>query len=240
MHRLLQTKRRGFAIALAMLAIVILSAAGLGLLRLGQQSRIRARRNTSDIAAKRAADADLTKALVLMNQALNAKKVQIANLPKTTNEILPNCEAVFSCTVTKDTETETYVIESTGTYGRSSRTINAALRLKSPFESAIPGKNSSTINNKTCGPEKLKIYGLNNCQQMRFKNSSSFYGAIYAPNADITFYNSADAFGSVAAKGFGQKNSAEFHYDASLRDLTLNDNLVRFVIKTLAGVVTCC
>ncbi len=394
MHRRLHTKRRGFAIALAMLAIVILSAAGLGLLSLGQQSRIRARRNTSDIAAKRAADAGLTKALVLMNQALNAKQVEISNLPKTTSETLSNCDAIFSYTVTKDAETDTYVIESTGKYGRNTRTINATLRLKSPFESAIlvqnamvlkqgavidgynfdagdsplaigttstvsgaitlgmdvtingdvavgvgaepasvindqgaeitgrtyalveeqelPAvivpewldsltskgsingaqtindsakydsiyigtgdiitingpislyvsgdiglsnsaqlqianlqnasltlylggnfycKNGGIINNLTQDPKKLKIYGLDGCSNIAFGTAGSFYGAIYAPNAEVNSKASVEMFGSVVANHFNQSSAGNFHYDASLRDLTVNDDLVHFVIK---------
>jgi hypothetical protein len=93
------------------------------------------------------------------------------------------------------------------------------------------GKNLSTFNNMTQDPKKLKIYGLDSCEQMLFKNSSDFYGAVYAPNADVIFDNSANAFGSVAAKSFVQRNSATFDYDASLRDVTVNDDAVRFIIQ---------
>ncbi len=92
------------------------------------------------------------------------------------------------------------------------------------------GKNSSDINNKTKIPKNLKIYGLDGCESMIFKNSSDFYGTIYAPNADIEMKNSADVYGSVIAKNFEQKNSADFFYDASLRDVSVNDEAVRFVV----------
>jgi hypothetical protein len=93
------------------------------------------------------------------------------------------------------------------------------------------GKNESSINNMTEDATKVKIYGLDSCESMLFRNSCDLYGAIYAPNADVIFYNSADAFGSVVAESFEQKNSATFTYDALLRNVSVNDEAVRFVIK---------
>lgn len=92
-------------------------------------------------------------------------------------------------------------------------------------------KNSGAINNLTEDPKKLKMFGLDACQTMTLKNSTDFYGTIYAPKADVVMMNSADAFGSVIAKTFEQKNSATFNYDASLRDVSANDEGVRFVVK---------
>ena len=92
-------------------------------------------------------------------------------------------------------------------------------------------KNSGAINNKARDAQKVKIYGLDGCQSIILKNGSDFYGAIYAPNADVEMMNSADVFGAVVAKSFEQKNSATFNYDASLRDVSINDEAVRFVVK---------
>lgn len=396
MTRMIKAKKDGFVIAFATMSLVILLAAGLGLLSLGHQSRIASAKTFSQIGAMHAADAGLTKALVELNNALKAKTIQADELPAATGETLPNCPATFSYTIEKDRRLDTYIINSSGTYGRSTRTVNATLRLKSPFEYAIfseqgislknsafidwynndpedvlltvgtnstsagaitlknsaringnvavgpgaepdtvidqqnsavitgstyslpvslqieqpavpdylqmlpcqenikndttisssakysgidlknsktitingdvelyivggitlgnsakieidntnpdssltlylgenfEGKNSSAINNKTADAKKLRIYGLDDCTEMIFKNGTEFYGTIYAPNADVTFDNSADAFGSVVAKSFEQKNSAGFYYDASLRNATINDELVRFVVK---------
>jgi len=93
------------------------------------------------------------------------------------------------------------------------------------------GKNGSALNNKSQDPTKLKILALDTCTNMVFKNSSELYGAIYAPNADITFNNSAAAYGSVVGKTFEQKNSGDFHYDAALRDASIDDEVVRFVVN---------
>lgn len=92
------------------------------------------------------------------------------------------------------------------------------------------GKNSSDINNQSHNTEKLQIYCLDSCESMIFKNSSDFYGAIYAPNADIVMNNSADIYGAVIAKSFEQKNSSKFNYDTLLRDADTNDEAVRFVV----------
>ncbi|UCE98915.1 MAG: hypothetical protein JSV82_06935 [Planctomycetota bacterium] len=89
----------------------------------------------------------------------------------------------------------------------------------------------SALNNLTKDPKKLKVYGLDSCLDMDFKNSTDFYGAIYAPKADVTFYNSSDAYGAVIADSFEQLNTATFHYDASLRDVNIDEEAVRFIIK---------
>ena len=92
------------------------------------------------------------------------------------------------------------------------------------------GKNSSIVNNETQDPQKLKIYGLDSCETIQFKNSADFYGAIYAPNADVIMHNSGNVYGAVISKSFEQKNSATFNYDVLLRDVSTNDEAVYFTI----------
>ena len=65
---------------------------------------------------------------------------------------------------------------------------------------------------------------------MQFKNSSDFYGVIYAPSADVIMNNSANLYGAIVARNFQQMNSGDFNYDASLRDANVNDEAVRFVV----------
>ncbi|MHC4622623.1 MAG: DUF7305 domain-containing protein, partial [Planctomycetota bacterium] len=92
-------------------------------------------------------------------------------------------------------------------------------------------KNSGAINNLSEDAKKFELLGLDGCQTIVLKNSTDFYGTIYAPNADVEMMNSADTFGAVIAKSFDQKNSAAFNYDASLRDAGIDDEGVRFVVK---------
>ena len=393
MNRLLQsTKKRGSAVPLAVVAVLILLAMGTGLLSLGLHSRINSIRTTSDIAARSAADAGLIKALFEMNEKLKVEPWNGSSLPQETNTSLPNCDAVFSYTVTGDLGSG-YTVESTGISGQAQRAVSCTLQLRGPFEAAIftenglelknsavvdwfnyteddkimqigtnntasgsvvlrnsatvygdvvvgmggdpgvvindygatvtgdtralteryvmqpvtvpewleslpssgvipddtddtitasaryssidlgnsetvtisgditlyitgdiilgnsaelgiedgaslilylggdfEGKNSSTVNNETQDAQKLKIYGLDSCQTIQFKNSSDFYGAIYAPNADVIMNNSANIYGSVVSKSFDQRNSGTFNYDVTLRDVSINDEAVYFAI----------
>ena len=397
MNKIRHSKKRGSAIPLAVVAVMILLAMGTGLLSLGLHSRIISIRTASDIAARSAADAGLIKALFEMNEKLKVKPWNDSSLPFGTNISLPNCDAVFSYTVTGDLSSG-YTVESTGIFNQAQRTVSCTLQLQGPFEAAIftengmelnnsavvdwynnteddkimqigtnnttsgsvvlrnsatvygdvvvgmggdpgivindygatvtgdtralteryvmqpvtvpewleslpslgtinenttittsaryssidlgnsegdsesetvtisggkiilyitgditlgnsaelgiennaslilylggdfEGKNSSTVNNETQDPQKLKIYGLDSCENMRFKNSSAFYGAIYAPNADVVMDNSANIYGSVVSKSFDQRNSGTFNYDVTLREVSINDEAVYFTI----------
>jgi hypothetical protein len=91
-------------------------------------------------------------------------------------------------------------------------------------------KNSSTLNNQTADPKKLQIRGLDTCKSMRFKNSSTLYGTVYAPDAEVILDNSADTYGAVVGKRFEQKNSATFYYDASLKDTSQETPGSHFVV----------
>lgn len=92
------------------------------------------------------------------------------------------------------------------------------------------GKNGSVLNNLTMDPKKLKVLGLDSCQKMVFKNDSDLYSTIYAPAAQVTFDNSADAYGAVVAESFEQKNSATFYYDASLREPHIDEDMIHFAV----------
>lgn len=390
MKKLLQSKRRGSAIPLVMVAVMILLAMGVGLLDLGMKGRIYSIRTASDIAARCAADAGLTMALFEMNEKLKVKPWNDGSLPEATNESLPYCDAVFSYTITGNPG-DGYTIESVGASGNAERKVVCLLKPQGPFEFAVfaedgaelknsalvdwfnfdaddeilkfgtnsiasgaftfknsstingdvvvgvggnpdividdfganitgdtramternvlppievpewleslpfsetitddlltvtnsakyssinldnktllidgnvalyvtgeiilgnsaevqidndsslilylggnfEGKNSSTINNLTQEAKKLQIYCLDSCENMQFKNSSDFYGVIYAPNAEVIMNNSANLYGAVVARDFQQMNSSTFNYDASLRDASVNDEAVRFIV----------
>ena len=379
MNKIVLLKNRGTALPLALIATVLLLTIGTSILSLGLNGRIYSIRNASDISARCAADAGLTKALYEMNQKLQSKSLFINyELPTEINTRLSNCDATFDYTVTK--VSDGYVVKATGNAGQAERTVQCLLRQQSPFDAAIftdgsitlhnsgevdwynydsddvnfkvatnstkngsvslknsslingdvavgPGsdpddvisassgakiegetsslpeerdlelptvpfwlqylpsdgkiksdtvlyhsgkyseidlksnnkitvvgdiilyvtgdlilgnsaeleiaedssltlylegdiesKNSSKINNETKIPQNLQIYGLEGCDKMNFKNSSDFYGTIYAPNADIIVHNSVDIYGSIVSNSFDLRSSGKFWYDASLRD----------------------
>jgi len=394
MKKLLQSKKRGSAITLAVVVVLILLAMGAGLLSLGLNSRTVSTRTALDIAARCAADAGLTAALFEMNEKLKVEPWDGSTLPQATDIDLPNCDATYSYTVTGDL-TNGYTIRSVGRAEQATRTVCATLRLQGLFEHAIFVEETITMeqNNQVVGynsdtgetglnvqigtqstapgsitfgsgtitgdvvigvggdpqtvvqsggtitgriyalseeyelptitppalPDKgtidvqsttvlspadsgiyasitslnngglieitggdvvlhitgdirmdnfseiridngssLTLYvdgnmtfvngaGINNpsgkCADMKLyatgtdpqvlelKNNSNVFGVIYAPNADIIIKNNAVLHGSVTAKNFTIKNNGTFYYDEALRDVSVSDEGVSFVVK---------
>jgi len=395
--KLLKSNRKGSIVGLTLIVLMVLLVMGVGMLSLGLRGRILALRSASEIAARCAADAGLTKALFEMNEKLKAKPWSDSSLPQAADEALPNCDAIFSYTTTGDSSNG-FTIESIGSYGWAQKEVNSTLRLKSIFEYAIfaqgaiwlrqgttvsrynfgagdeplvVGTNSTTtgavtmlsgvtvegdvvvgaggnpatvinskkeanitgqtyagaemctlpsitvpaalqalpsggilsgpntltgpakydsinlgagskitingpvslyitgsinigntaqmvivdantnpnasltmyvggnlttqngaaINNLTKKPKKLQMYGLDSCTKINLMNAGVLYGVVYAPNADVHLYNSFEIYGSVVSKSFVQDVSSNFHYDGSLRNASVNDEFVRFVVK---------
>ncbi|MHC4322925.1 MAG: DUF7305 domain-containing protein [Planctomycetota bacterium] len=154
MKKLLQSKRRGSAIPLAVVAIIILLAMGVGLLSLGFNSRIYTIRNTSDIKARCAADAGLTMALFEMNEKLKVKPWNDGTLPSAIDVKLPYYDATCSYRVIGNLAGG-YTLQSLGQSGNASRGISATIRLKSAFDHAILTKQQLTLKSNT------KIDGYN-------------------------------------------------------------------------------
>jgi cytoskeletal protein CcmA (bactofilin family) len=136
-RKMLKSKPKGSAVLLLIAVIlVLLFLTGMGILTLGLRSRIYALRVASEIAARCAADAGLTKAVFEVNEKLKAKPWSDSNLPSATNESLPNCNMFFSYMVTDDGN-DIYTIESIGTYGQAERRTYATLELKGLFENTV-------------------------------------------------------------------------------------------------------
>jgi hypothetical protein len=95
----------------------------------------------------------------------------------------------------------------------------------------IEVKNSGNINNLSADASSFQLYGLDSCQSISLKNASDLYGTIYAPNATVEMDNSANLYGAVVADSFIQHNSAEFNYDASLRDVNTTNWGVYFIVE---------
>lgn len=144
MKKLLQSKRRGSAVALVVIAILILLAVGVGLLGLGFSGRVYSHRTASDIAARCAADAGLAMALFEMNQKLQVKPFSEGTLPLATNVNLPYSDQVCSYNVTGNLAGG-YTIESTGACAGATRTVRATIGLQSAFSHAILAKQTLSL-----------------------------------------------------------------------------------------------
>lgn len=148
MKKLLQSKRRGFAIPLAVVVVMILFAMGVGLLSLGTNSRIYSIRTASDIAARCAADAGLTMALFEMNEKLKVKPWNDSTLPLAIDVQLPYSDEVCSYRVTGNLAGG-YTIESIGQFGPAERRVRTTIGLQSPFNDAILTKGKLILKSGT-------------------------------------------------------------------------------------------
>lgn len=129
-------RRDGFALALILCAVVILFVIGAGVMKFGLHSRRFSVQTSSDIVARCAADAGMTKALYEMNEKLKVIPWDDSLLPDVVGEILLNSDATYSYAVTSDPGGG-YSVESKGQYGQREKVVNCSLSLQGPFESAI-------------------------------------------------------------------------------------------------------
>jgi len=91
--------------------------------------------------------------------------------------------------------------------------------------------NDAGINNKN-SPANFKLYGTGGAGQVfGLKAKGGFYGAVYAPNAEITINAGGDIYGSFVGSSFELKSGGNFYYDEALRNTSVDDVGVRFVIK---------
>jgi len=148
MKKLLQTKKRGSAIPLAIVVVLILLAMGTGLLSMGLNSRTFSLRTTSDITARCAADTGLTMALYQMNEKLKVKPWSASSLPKATDINLLYCDASYSYSVTGNLANG-YIMQSVGKADQAQRTVYATIGLRSLFEHAILTRGSLVLKSGT-------------------------------------------------------------------------------------------
>jgi choice-of-anchor A domain-containing protein len=92
------------------------------------------------------------------------------------------------------------------------------------------GKNNSELQNDTGDAANLKIFGLDTCTSIIIKNSGDFYGAIYAPKANLVLHNGGTVEGSFVGDNFEMKNSGTFIYDCDLGDVGIDDLAASFSV----------
>ena len=131
--RKLNANRTGYALLFMIVAMVVLLAAGAGLLQLGLRGRIRATRNTEQISARCAADAGLTKALYEVNSKLTNGTWNENLLPLQHNEQLQHTRGVFTYKV-RTNESGNYSVTSIGVAGGACKIVHGELGLKSIYE----------------------------------------------------------------------------------------------------------
>jgi len=193
MKKLLKSKRRGTAIPLAVVAIIILLAMGVGLLSLGFNGRVFSMRTASDIAARCAADAGLAMALFEMNQKLQDKPFKEGTLPLAMDVKLPYSDQVCSYRVTGNLATG-YVITSLGKSGQAQRAVRATIGLKGAFDHAILTKGDLLLKSDT------NVDGYNS-EDLSDTDVEVSIGSMSTSNDSVVLNNGVVIDGDVFAGG---------------------------------------
>ena len=88
--------------------------------------------------------------------------------------------------------------------------------------------------NTSADPKKLQLL-YDGTQKLTLTKDGDFYGAIYAPNAEVEFNKDGDIYGAVIAKFFYMKKTEQsggFHYDQSLRDTIFGNGSSEITIRS--------
>jgi len=157
---LLRSRRTGSVIALVLFAVVLLLLSGIGVLSLGQNTRIFSIRTAAEVSARSAADDGITKALWQMNAYLKDGWSK-HTLPYENNTELPNWGATYSYIVAKARDIAAsgdgdlidfvgrayppptapgagdYVVRSIGRYHEAEKVIYATLRLRGVGDTGV-------------------------------------------------------------------------------------------------------
>ena len=87
---------------------------------------------------------------------------------------------------------------------------------------------NSQINNLTQDPTKLLVLGTEDFNSgLVWDSNSTFYGAIYAPQADVLYNSNADFYGSIIGHYIELNSNGKIHFDEALKDLDLGDGAGR-------------
>jgi hypothetical protein len=161
MQSILQ-KKKGIALIIVMLILVLLMFAGMGMLEMSEKTRVFAIRESQDMASRICADAGLEKAIGDMNSQLAAGTFNDGALPMSIGETLPNTGGAFSYKVTKNAAGE-YVAVSVGARGDFRRTIQAVITKKSSSFGLLSQAALTFANNNTISAYDSRDATATNC-----------------------------------------------------------------------------
>jgi choice-of-anchor A domain-containing protein len=98
------------------------------------------------------------------------------------------------------------------------------------LEGDLVASNDSSITNDSKLAKNFMLYGIGEEQNLDLKAKTGWYGAVYAPEADVTIKASADVYGSFVCRTFENMNGNFVYYDAALRDTSIDDVGASFVV----------
>jgi Tfp pilus assembly protein PilX len=96
---------------------------------------------------------------------------------------------------------------------------------------ALISSEGTGFGNDNTNAGSLKIFGLPTCTEIDMKTKSNTFASVYAPDADITLFNSGDFYGAIVGDSFEMKNSGNFYFDTRLATANIDDILAKFIIS---------
>jgi hypothetical protein len=82
-------------------------------------------------------------------------------------------------------------------------------------------------------PDRLYVYATGEGEQhFDLKAKSDWSGVVYAPDAEVIIRAQGDVYGAFVAGDFEFKAGGNLYYDEALRNVSVNDEGVRFVVKS--------
>ncbi len=130
-----RTNRRGFALAFAVVMVLILSLVGFGMLKLGLETQMMASRTTAEISARTAADAGLTKAVFEMNK--NLVNWNFNDIASSAGTVFSSANANYNYTIEETAKDAEYKITSIGQSGRAAKTVSMTVVVQGAFDYPI-------------------------------------------------------------------------------------------------------
>ena len=109
-------------------------------------------------------------------------------------------------------------VEKEGTSFTTSAT--SKLKLYGTGQSSMVFEKGNIVN-ASQDPSKLKIL-VNGSNAFTIKKDGTFYGAIYAPDAEVKIDKDAKLFGSIASEKLTIDKDADFHYDEYLATVPID------------------
>ena len=83
-------------------------------------------------------------------------------------------------------------------------------------------ESNTSINNLSEDPTQLMIFGTDSFTgEMEWNSNSDFWGAVYVPNAHVSFRSNTEFYGSIISKSFELQSNSRIHYDMALEGISI-------------------
>ena len=133
---------------------------------------------------------------------------------------IPSVTLSNSSKLTISGDVTLYVTGSAYASNSSSIEITSGSSLTLYIDGILGVSNTAKVNNVTQIPSKFLVYSrYSSPNGIQMSNNLNLYGAVYAPDTEVTLSNSVEFFGAFITKTMNLSNSTKVHYDEALQSL---------------------